>query len=127
MILDNVPVNLTMSAGVDFSHTYYLTNYDKSPRNIEGCEVSAYMAKHPGALTAHLSTSTEPVYNMIKLDATIVDGAGGEYSISLPSTGTKQIYEGKYVYNVVMTNPDGSSEKLVDGLIIVGMSFAALP
>jgi len=127
MILNNVPVNLTMSAGVDFSHTYYLANYDKSPRNIEGCEVAAYMAKHPGALVAHLSTSTEPVYNMIKLDASVIDGPGGEYSISLPSTGTTQVSEGKYVYNVVITNPDGSSEKLVDGLIIVGVSFAALP
>ena len=124
MILDNVPVNLFVDAGTDFSRSFYLTNYDKSPRDITGGTVSARMAQHPTALIAHLSTSEEVVPNFINLNASVVDGAGGHYSISIPADESGKLREGKYSYSVVM-ELDGKTEKLVDGLIFVDVAFAS--
>ena len=122
---DNVPVNLTMTAGVDFSHTFRLRNYDKTPRDITRCVLSAALAKHKTSIIAYLSTSEDKIYNYVKLNTAVSSGVNGEYTISLPAPDTTGLYEGKYMYDVTMVNPDGSIEKLVDGLIFVDNSVSA--
>ena len=124
MILDNVPVNLFIDAGTDFNRIFTLRNYDKSPRDITGGVIKARMAPHPSAIIAHLSTSEEVVPNNIDLEGTVVDGEGGTYSLGIPADTSRGLTEGKYVYNVVM-ELDGKTEKLVDGLIFVDLSFAS--
>lgn len=124
MIIDQVPVHLFLDAGTDFSKSFYLTNYDKSPRDISGGVVTARMAKHPTAIVAHLTTSEDIVPNFIELDASVVDGAGGHYSIGLSADRSLPLREGKYVYSVVM-KLDGKTEKLMDGLIFVDVAFAS--
>ena len=124
-ITDNVPVNLTMAAGVDFSHTFSLRNYDKTPRDISRNAVAGAMAKHKTSIIAYLSTSTEKVWNSIHFDAVVSSGVNGEFSIFLPADKTSGILEGKYMYDVTMTNPDGTIEKLVDGLMFVDNSISS--
>ena len=125
-ITDNVPVNLNMTAGVDFSHTFSLRNYDKTPRDISRNVVAAAMAKHKTSIIAYLSTSEAKVWNMIQLDAVVSSGVNGEFSIFLSSDKSSGILEGKYMYDVTMTNPDGTIEKLVDGLIFVDNSISSI-
>lgn len=124
-ITDNVPVNLTMVAGVDFSHTFSLRNYDKTPRDISRNAVAGAMAKHKTSIIAYLSTSTEKVWNSIHFDAVVSSGVNGEFSIFLSADKTSGILEGKYMYDVTMTNPDGTIEKLVDGLMFVDNSISS--
>lgn len=124
MILDNVPVNLYIDGGTDFSRSFNLTNYDKTPRDITDGVITARMARHPSAIIAHLSTSEEVVPNFIDLDASVVDGEGGVYSIGVPATTSGGLQEGKYVYSVVM-ELNGKKEKLIDGLIFVDPACAS--
>jgi hypothetical protein len=124
-ITDNVPVNLTLVAGVDFSHTFSLRNYDKTPRDISRNTVAGAMAKHKVAIVAYLSTSTDRVWNVVQFDAVVSSGVNGEFSIFLPAERTSRILEGKYMYDVTMKNPDGTIEKLVDGLIFVDNSISS--
>jgi len=125
-ITDNVPFNLTMVAGVDFSHTFSLRNYDKTPRDISRNTVAGAMAKHKVAIVAYLSTSTDRVWNVVHFDAVISSGVNGEFSIFLPAEKSSRILESKYMYDVTMKNPDGTIEKLVDGLIFVDNSISSI-
>ncbi len=83
------------------------------------------MAKHKTSIIAYLSTSTEKVWNSIHFDAVVSSGVNGEFSIFLPADKTSGILEGKYMYDVTMTNPDGTIEKLVDGLMFVDNSISS--
>ena len=125
-ITDNVPVNLNLVAGVDFSHTFSLRNYDKTPRDISRGVISGAMAKHKTSIIAYLSTSENKVYNIVKFDASVSSGVRGEFTIYLNGSKTTGLLEGKYMYDVTMVNIDGSTEKLVDGLIFVDNSISSL-
>lgn len=124
-MFSQVPVLLHASAGADFSKTFYIKNDDYSPRNLERCTVTGAMAKHPKALNADLSTSTEPVWKTIPLSASINDSLGGSYSISLDASTSSQLVEGKYFYNVILTNIDGSKEEVASGMIFIDVAIAA--
>ena len=126
MKFDQTPVNLHLSAGSTFTKSFIVRNDDYSPYNLERTVIKGAMAKHPAALNADLSTSTEPVYKIIPLDVNVINPIGGEYAIGLSSEDSKLIPEGKYVYNVVMTGVDGSVSNLMSGLIFVDSSFATL-
>lgn len=127
MNFSQVPVNLTMSAGASFLQSFIVRNDDHSPRNLERATIKGSMAKHPAALNADLSTSEKPVYKIYPLDVTISDALGGTYQVGMASEDSKLIPEGKYVYNVVMTNVAGEVENLMSGLIFVDSAFASLP
>jgi hypothetical protein len=128
MTFNQVPVNLSMSAGAGFSQSFVIRNDDYSPRNIERCILKGYMSKHPGALNAHESTSTDPVYVRYPFDVQVPNGTDGRYVINMSSTDSMAISEGKYVYNVVMTNTvTGTVESLLSGLIFVDVAFASFP
>ena len=118
-------VLLHASAGTDFSKTFYMKNDDYSPRNLERCVVSGAMAKHPKALNADLSTSTEPVWKTIPMSASISNPIGGSYSIGLDASTSMQLEEGKYYYSVILTNIDGSKEEVASGLIFIDVAIAA--
>jgi hypothetical protein len=127
MNFNQIPVNLTLSAGASFSKSFVVRNDDYSPRNLERTVIKGSMAKHPGALNADLSTSDDPVYKVFPLDISVPNGTNGEYFIGMASENSKLIPEGKYVYNVVMTNIAGEVENLMSGLIFVDSAFASLP
>ena len=118
-------VNLSIQAGTDFGEVFYLANPDKSSLNITGCTFSAVLQKHSGAYDATLTTSEETVYKYVKFDTQVVDGVGGAYQISLNASQTKLLEEGKYMYNVVMTDVNGQKDEVVSGLAFVQLSLAA--
>ena len=124
-MFSQVPILLHASAGANFSKTFYIKNDDYSPRNLERCVVTGAMAKHPKALSAYLSTSTEPVWKTIPLSASITDPLGGSYSIGLDASTSLELTEGKYFYSVILTNIDGTKEQVASGLIFVDVAIAA--
>jgi hypothetical protein len=116
-----------MSAGSGFVQSFIVRNDDYSPRNLERTTIKGSMAKHPGALNADVSTSTDPVYKVFPLDIQVPNGIDGTYEVRMASEDSKLIPEGKYVYNVVMVNIAGEVENLMSGLIFVDSAFASLP
>ena len=119
-------VNIAIQAGTDFSQEYTLANPDKSPLNITGMQFTAALAKHSGALIANESTSTEPVYNVVPFTTRVVDGVNGIYSIHLTASQTKKLQEGKYVYNVILTDVNDIKTDILSGLAFVKVSTASL-
>ena len=116
-------VNITISAGADFTQEYTVTSPDGLPVNITGYKFFANLAKHPTAIDATVSTSGAPAYNFIPFTTNIVSGVSGTYSITMLAKDTSKLAEGKYVYNVVMEDLDGERTNLTGGIAFVDVAF----
>ena len=118
-------VNLSIEAGTDFKQEFYLTNPDMSPMNITGYTFTARLAKHPTAIDAVVSTSGNPAYAYTDLTAAVVNGPKGIYSIALAKGDTSKLPEGKYLYNVVMTNTDAVTVSVLSGIAFIDVAFGS--
>jgi len=119
-------VNITISAGADFTQEYTVTSPDNLPVNITGYKFYANLAKHPTAIDAAVSTSGTPVYKYVSFDTTIVNGVEGRYSITLLANQTSKLAEGKYVYNIVMEDLNGEKTSVVSGIAFVDVAFGGV-
>ena len=119
-------VNISISAGADFTQQFTVNNPDFSPVDITGYKFFANLAKHPTAINAAVSTSGTPVYKYVSFNTNIVSGALGLYSITLLATETSKLAEGKYVYNIIMEDLDGEKSSLVSGVAFVDVAFGAV-
>ena len=119
-------VNITISAGADFTQEYSVTTPDSFPVDITGYKFSANLAKHPTAIDATVSTSGSPAYAYFPFKTTIVSGVDGLYNITMLGTETAKLQEGKYVYNIVMTDLDGEKSSLVSGIAFVTVAFGSV-
>lgn len=115
----NHTVNLVCTAGAGFSQNFYLTNPDKTPMDITGCKITGGFAKHPGAVNAVCTTSEEVVWNSVSFTGTIADGVGGVYNLSLNPEDTRGMEQGKYVYSAVMEDVNGSTNRVVHGILFI--------
>ena len=119
-------VNISISAGADFTQEYSVNDPNLAPVDITGYKFFAKLAKHPTSIDAMTSTSGTPVYNYVTFDTSIVDGKKGIYSISLGSAKTSLLAEGKYVYSVVVQNTSGEKSPAIEGISFVDVAFGAL-
>lgn len=119
-------VNLQVTAGCDFRQEFTLANPDSTPKVITGATFKAGLSKHAVSINAHESTRDEPVYNIVAFTTSVVDGEGGIYSIGLTAEETQKLEEGKYVYNVVLKDVNGTITEVVSGLVFVEKGFASL-
>jgi hypothetical protein len=119
-------VNITISAGADFTQEYTVTSPDSFPVDITGYKFYANLAKHPTAIDAAVSTSGTPVYKYVPFTTTIVNGEFGIYSITLLAEQTSKLAEGKYVYNIVMEDLDGEKSSVVGGIAFVTVAFGGV-
>ena len=119
-------VNITVSAGVDFTQEYTVTSPDNVPVDITGYKFFANLAKHPTAIDAAISTSGSPVYTYVPFTTLVVDGKKGIYNITLTSAQTSKLQEGKYVYNVVMQDLNSEKSSVVGGLAFVDVAFGGI-
>lgn len=99
--------NIIINSGSTFSETFTLTNSDSSAFNLVGCGLSAVMKKHPRASTSvgFAVTSTSP--------------STGELKISMGSTDTSSIKEGRYQYDVLVTKTNGDKVRVLEGSVMV--------
>ena len=118
-------VNIAINAGCDFRQEFTLAEADRTPLDITGKTFKAGLAKHPNAIVAYLSTSTEPVYKVIPMTTAVVDGGKGVYSIALTAAQTSTLEEGKYHYNVILSE-GGFNMEVVSGLAFVQTSLASV-
>ena len=116
-------LNLSISAGVNFSQSFTISNPDNSSTDLSGYTVVARMAKHGGALDALTSTSATPVYSYTSFTTELVNASLGECRISLTGAETAQLPEGKYTYSVVLDNNSGNLTEILHGLVTVRPSI----
>lgn len=117
-------VHININAGADFKQEFFVTGPDKSPTDITGCKFYGSLGKHSKPLIAHLSTSDEPVYNFVKFGASVSNGIDGSYTLSLSSSQTSLLEEGKYYYSVILEDINGDKSKIMSGLAFVDFCFS---
>lgn len=120
-------VNIHIDAGLPFTQEYYITNPDRSPRNITGFKFLGSVSKHPTSIDATKAKRGGPVYKMLPFRTRVVDGQKGIMSISMSKDITVRMAEGKYVYSISMKDINGSSSVAVSGLCFVNVVTPELP
>lgn len=118
-------VNIKVSIGASFNQEFYLTNPDRSPLNITGCEIHANIAKHSASIDAVNSTSMNVKHKFVPFSTRVVDGSGGVFALSLTPEDTMRLREGKYVYNAVLQDANGNLIDTVSGLVFAEVAFGS--
>jgi len=109
--------NLTINAGADFSANFNVVDISSSPFNFENWTGSSQMTKSVSIGSSSYPTAT--------FNVGFTSAAGGKIKISLGSTDTRSLSEGRYVYNLLVSS--GSTVySLANGniLVIPGISSA---
>ena len=100
--------NILINLGADFSQTYTLEDSNSnSAQNLTGYTVAAKISKH------HAST------NQTAFSATVSNAAAGEIKLILTDVQTAALAPGRQVYDILLTAPDGTKERVVEGMAII--------
>jgi hypothetical protein len=110
-------VNLTIYTGADFNTDFTVQNTSSSAFNLTGYTGSAAMSKSV-SIGATLGITTSFAVGFTSAYA-------GKFNISLDATSTRNLKEGRYVYNILVSS--GSTVyNIVNGnvLVIAGVTTA---
>ena len=100
--------NITIEQGTDFSTTLTVEGVDGTATDLTGYTGGAQIRKHYTSNTA--------------TDFTVSFGSprsSGEITLSLSRTQTANIADGRYVYDVEITNSANNRSRLVEGIVTV--------
>jgi len=111
-------VNLTINGGATFSNTFTVKNPNGTALNFQGWTGSSQMTKSVSIGSTAYSDATFAVG--------FTSAVGGKIKISLGSTSTRSLEEGRYVYDVLVSS--GSTVyRLVEGNILVKPGVSSAP
>ena len=99
--------NLIINSYSDFSQNFYLGDQNTDSLHLNGYQVASQMRKHASSSS------------FVGLGATIVNASTGQIRVGLSSTQTGSIKPGRYLYDVVITNPQGVVSKVIEGMVLV--------
>lgn len=101
--------NLVINSGSDFTQTFTLEGSDNnSPLNLNNYEIDAQMRKWSGSSSAiNFSTNI------------IAPSTSGKISIGLTSGQTVDLKSGRYVYDILITDPYGIKNRVIEGMVLV--------
>jgi len=100
--------NLKVDQGADFATTINLNNLDGTDFNLTGYTVKSQMAKSYASATK------------IDITAAITNAATGAIQLSLTNTETGALAQGRYVYDVEVTQTSGNVKtRVIEGQITV--------
>lgn len=101
--------DLFMEQGADFNTSIALDDVGGASFNLIGYTASSQMRKSyyssNAAATFTVSTGNDPSLGVI--------------TISLPAANTANIYAGRYVYDVYITNANSSRIRVLEGIVSV--------
>lgn len=100
--------NLVINAGSDFTQSFTLEGSDNSALNLTDYDVNAQMRKWSGSSTG-ITFNSE-----IFIPETL-----GKIIINLTSSETENLKPGRYVYDVVITDPEGIKTRVIEGMVLV--------
>lgn len=100
--------NLVINAYADFSAIFNLEdNNSGCPLNLTGYDVLSQMRKHAGSSS------------VVSLGATVYDALHGQVRVGLSKTETGALRPGRYVYDVLVINTLGKTERVLEGMVLV--------
>jgi len=112
------PVNLTINTGATFKSNFEVLNTANTAFNFTGYTGSSQMAKS----VSIGSTS----YAVATFNVGFTSAADGKFSISLGSTTTRELTEGRYIYDILVSS--GSTVyRIIDGMILVKPGISSAP
>jgi len=106
----NIPnvKNLTIEQQNNFSETL-IVNLNSNPLNLTGYSILSYIKKHPSSNTISSNFAVNDINQTL-----------GEVSISLGSTMTSQLKEGRYYYDILLiNNANGVKRVIQEGMVFV--------
>ena len=105
--------NLFIDQGADFTTTVTINDSTGSALDLTGYTALAMIRKTYQSTTATTFTSTF-----------VADRTTGQITISLTDTQTAALEDGRYVYDLVITNAAGSKTRVVEGIATVNPSVS---
>ena len=100
--------NLVVNTGATFSQTFTLEDSgSNSVLNLSGYTVRAHMRKHSGS-----SSYTD-------LNGAVLNINAGTVKVGLTTTQTTPLKEGRYVYDVLITDSSNTVTRVVEGSVLV--------
>jgi len=122
--------NFTIETGAHFSRDFYLDNADGTSLDLTGYTAKCHLRKHAESL------KPTSVFNV-----GFINREDGHIRVSLATTATRAIKPGRYVYDVLFTDPSDKKSIVIEGQVLATQdisptvvvttytneSFAALP
>jgi hypothetical protein len=99
-----IPVNLVIDKGAHFDTSFYITNQDGTPLDMSGYTGEATMKKS-------YSASTKVPFTLSFIDRTL-----GHVQIALTSSESDALTRRRYVYDILLTSPNGYKTRVIEGL-----------
>lgn len=99
-------VNLLIDQGATYTTSVNLTDDYGELLNLSGYSAAAQLRKH--------YTSSNSVSFTVSLG-----GANGTIILAMSANTTANIVAGRYVYDVELTTPTGSVERILEGIVTV--------
>ena len=100
--------NIVINGGADFSQTYDLADQNtNSAKDLTGHSAASQMRKHAAAVGVTTFTTT------------IVNATAGQVRIGLTTSQTAALEPGRYVYDLMLTAPDNSMTRVIEGMALV--------
>lgn len=110
--------NLVINTGADFKANFNVVNTANSPFNFTGWTGSSQMTK-----SVSIGST---LYPAATFNVGFTSESGGKFEISLSSTQTRNLSEGRYVYNILVSS--GSTiYNIVNGNILVYAGISSAP
>ena len=97
--------NLTINIGTDFVQTYDLYQSGGKVIDLTGYSAASSLRKHRDSNTS------------VSFVVGFPDRKNGKIKISIPSWTTTRLKPGRYVYDILMTKPNGDKGIIVEGTI----------
>ncbi len=100
--------NLVINSGATFQQQFNIEgSTSNAATDLTGYHIAAQMRKHAGA--TGVTTFT----------ATITDADDGAIRVGLSSVTTATLKPGRYVYDVLLTDPSNEVTRVVEGSVLV--------
>jgi hypothetical protein len=101
--------NIVINTGTTFNQSFTLENVNtNSVIDLTDYTIKSEMRKHPGSTTG-VTTFT----------GAIASASEGVVTIGLTTTQTAALKPGRYVYDVLLTDGNGTRDRVVEGMVIV--------
>jgi hypothetical protein len=100
--------NIIVNTGTDFSQIFTLEDgQTNSALNLTNYSVKAQMRKHP--TSSGVTTFTASIYS----------ASDGQIKLGLSTTTTANLKEGRYMYDVILTDTADTMSRVLEGSVMV--------
>jgi len=99
--------NITVDSGEDFSQDFTLLESGGKLVDLTNYSAKGQIRKHADSRTA------------ITFQIEFVDRANGKIALNIPRWTTSLLKSGRYVYDVMVTKPNGTKEMVLEGTALV--------